>query len=96
MPTARYFIVREQDEWWIKYGTDEFGPYKTQDEAMVFAIDAAKKQIGELKNRANDAGVANFNEAYIDPLILQTKAATRLYCKPTRIRSRRYAYQATA
>jgi uncharacterized protein DUF2188 len=43
MPTARYFIVQDQDEWLIKYGDDEFGPYKTKDEAMLFAIDAAKK-----------------------------------------------------
>jgi hypothetical protein len=45
MPTARYFIVHDQtaDEWRIKYGEDEYGPYKTQDEAMVFAIDAAQK-----------------------------------------------------
>src|SRR5215203_6068301 len=45
MPTARYFIVHDQvqDEWMIKYGKDEFGPYKTQDEAMLFAIDAAQK-----------------------------------------------------
>lgn len=45
MPTARYFIVHDQvaEEWRIKYGDDEYGPYKTKDEAMVFAIDAAKK-----------------------------------------------------
>ena len=44
MPTARYFIVHDQmqDEWHIKYGNDQYGPYKTQDEAMVFAIDAAR------------------------------------------------------
>jgi hypothetical protein len=43
MPTARYFIVRDQDEWLIKYDNEEYGPYKSQDEAMVFAIDAARK-----------------------------------------------------
>jgi hypothetical protein len=44
MPTARYFIVHDQiqDEWHIKYGNEEYGPYKTQDEAMVFAVDAAQ------------------------------------------------------
>jgi hypothetical protein len=44
MPTARYFIVHDelQEEWNIKYGDDLYGPYKTQDEAMLFAIDAAK------------------------------------------------------
>jgi hypothetical protein len=45
MPTARYFIVHDQvqDEWVINYSGDRFGPYKTQDEAMLFAVDAAKK-----------------------------------------------------
>jgi len=43
MPTARYFIVRDGDEWLIKYGDEEFGPYKSQDEAMLFAVDAARK-----------------------------------------------------
>ena len=53
MPTARYFIVRNenQDGWHIKYGDDEFGPYKTQNEAMVFAIDAAK-QLGKYGENA--------------------------------------------
>lgn len=45
MHTARYFIVHDAiaDEWRIKYGDDEYGPYKTRDEAMVFAVDAAQK-----------------------------------------------------
>jgi hypothetical protein len=43
MPTARYFIVREQEDWLIKYDGEVFGPYKTQNEAMVFAIEAAQK-----------------------------------------------------
>ena len=44
MPTARYFIVHNQiqDDWHIKYENEEYGPYKTQDEAMIFAIDAAR------------------------------------------------------
>jgi hypothetical protein len=48
MPTARYFIVHDQvqDEWHIKYGDEAYGPYKTRDEAMVFAIDAAQKLAG--------------------------------------------------
>jgi hypothetical protein len=45
MPTARYFIHHDPiaEEWHIKYGDEEYGPYKTHDEAMVFAIDAAQK-----------------------------------------------------
>ncbi len=42
MPTARYFIVKDQEEWRIQYGQEEFGPYRSYDEAMMFAIDAAK------------------------------------------------------
>jgi hypothetical protein len=46
MPAARYFIVREGDEWWIKFDGEEFGPYRSQNEATLFAIDAAQK-LGE-------------------------------------------------
>jgi hypothetical protein len=42
MPHARYFIVRNQDAWVIKYDDEEYGPYKTQSEAMLFAVEAAK------------------------------------------------------
>ena len=43
MPTARYFIVHDQlaDEWRIKYGDEEYGPYKSQDEAMEFRLSAS-------------------------------------------------------
>jgi len=45
MPTARYFIVHNeiQDEWLIRFGDREYGPYKSQEEARLFAIDAAQK-----------------------------------------------------
>lgn len=43
MPTARYFIVHDRDDWLIKYEGEEYGPYKTQQEAMVFAVEAAQK-----------------------------------------------------
>ena len=43
MPNARYFVVRDQDSWLIKYGDEEYGPYKSQSEAMLFAIEAARK-----------------------------------------------------
>ena len=42
MPQSRYFIVRQQDAWVIKFDDEEYGPYKTQAEAMLFAIDAAQ------------------------------------------------------
>jgi hypothetical protein len=43
MPNARYFIVRDRDVWLIKYDGEEYGPYKSQNEALIFAIDAAQK-----------------------------------------------------
>ena len=46
MPDARYFIVQHEDSWSIKFNDEEYGPYKTKDEAMLFAIDAAQK-LGE-------------------------------------------------
>lgn len=46
MPYARYFIVQNQDAWVIKYDDEEFGPYNTQKEALLFAVDAAQK-LGE-------------------------------------------------
>jgi hypothetical protein len=46
MAHARYYIVQRDDEWLIKYDEEEYGPYKTKAEAMVFAIDAAQK-LGE-------------------------------------------------
>jgi hypothetical protein len=46
MPHTRYIIVRHEDEWLIKFGDGEYGPYRSQTEAMRFAIDAAQK-LGE-------------------------------------------------
>jgi hypothetical protein len=45
-PHKRYLIVRLEDIWFIKFGGKDYGPYKTDREAMLFAIDAAKK-LGE-------------------------------------------------
>jgi hypothetical protein len=46
MPQARYFIVKHDDDWLIRFADEEFGPYATKSEAMQFAIDAAHK-LGE-------------------------------------------------
>ncbi len=43
MSDARYFIVQDGGGWLIKYNDEEYGPYRTEDEARLFAIDAAKK-----------------------------------------------------
>ena len=36
-----YFVLRRQDRWFIAFGDEEFGPYQTEREALLFAIDAA-------------------------------------------------------
>jgi hypothetical protein len=43
MSPKRYFIVGHDDEWKIKFADEEFGPYRSQSEAMMFAVDAARK-----------------------------------------------------
>jgi hypothetical protein len=40
-PHTRYIVVRQDDVWFIKFDGDEYGPYKTEGEAMLFAISAA-------------------------------------------------------
>ena len=45
-PRKRYIVVRREDVWFIIFGGEEFGPYKTEREAKLFAVDAAHK-LGE-------------------------------------------------
>jgi hypothetical protein len=42
-PRRQYFVMRRQDLWFIAFEGEEFGPYKTQREAILFAVDAAHK-----------------------------------------------------
>jgi hypothetical protein len=51
MPQARYFIVKHNDAWLIKFDDEEYGPYSSQAEAMLFAVDAAQK-LGEFGEQA--------------------------------------------
>jgi len=51
MAHARYIIVQQGDDWKIRLGEEEFGPYRTKSEAMLFAIDAAQK-LGEHGDQA--------------------------------------------
>jgi hypothetical protein len=51
MPDARYFIVQHGDQWSIKFNDEEYGPYKSKAEALLFAIDAAQK-LGEYGDNA--------------------------------------------
>jgi hypothetical protein len=45
-PRHRYLVSRRQDFWFIAFEGEEFGPYRTKREAMLFAVDAAH-QFGE-------------------------------------------------
>jgi hypothetical protein len=42
-PRTRYLVARREDVWFIAFGGEEYGPYKTEREAKLFAIDAAHK-----------------------------------------------------
>jgi hypothetical protein len=51
---ARYFVERltaHSDVWMVKFDDEEHGPYKSQSEAVLFAIDAAEK-LNELGEKA--------------------------------------------
>ncbi len=39
-------VVRQEDVWFIKFDGEEYGPYQSEREAMLFAVDAANK-LGE-------------------------------------------------
>jgi len=41
-----YLVLRQEDVWFITFDGEKFGPYKTEREAKLFAIDAAYK-LGE-------------------------------------------------
>jgi hypothetical protein len=43
---TRYLVVRQEDVWFIKFDGEEYGPYQSEREAMLFAVDAAHK-LGE-------------------------------------------------
>ena len=45
-PYLEYLVQRFEDAWFIVYNGDEFGPYSSSREAMLFAVDVAHK-LGE-------------------------------------------------
>jgi len=45
-PRTRYLVVRHDNTWHIKFDGEEYGPYNSEREAMLFAVDAAQK-LGE-------------------------------------------------
>jgi hypothetical protein len=44
---TRYLVVRQEGVWFIKFDGEEFGPYQSEREAMLFAVDAAQKLGGQ-------------------------------------------------
>ena len=45
-PRTQYWVLRQQDVWFIRFDGADYGPYRTEREAMLFAVDAANK-LGE-------------------------------------------------
>jgi hypothetical protein len=45
-PYIEYTVQRREDAWFIVYNGDEFGPYLSAREGMLFAVDVANK-LGE-------------------------------------------------
>ena len=41
-----YWIERQEDVWFIRFDGADYGPYKSEREALLFAVDAAK-MLGE-------------------------------------------------
>jgi hypothetical protein len=42
-PHTKYQVLQQGDVWFIKFDGEEYGPYKTNREALLFAVDAAQK-----------------------------------------------------
>ena len=58
MSPTLYFLVQHDDAWMIKLADEEFGPYKSKSEAMLFAVEAARK----LAERGADTEVCLMGE----------------------------------
>ena len=43
MPDARYYLVRDDEGWMIKFEDEHYGPYASQDDALRLALDAASR-----------------------------------------------------
>ena len=56
-PRKRYIVVRREDVWFILFGGEEYGPYRSEREAKLFAIDAAH-ELGE-QGRETEVMVAD-------------------------------------
>jgi len=47
-----YFVLRQEDFWFITFDGKSYGPYQTEREALLFAIDAAKKLVEQGESTA--------------------------------------------
>lgn len=45
-PVSQYRVLRQEDAWFIKFDGADYGPYQSEREALLFAVDAANK-LGE-------------------------------------------------
>jgi hypothetical protein len=61
-PQTRYLVARQEDGWVIKFNGEEYGPYKSEREALLFAVDAAHK-LGEQGGEAQVLLVDESGEA---------------------------------
>jgi hypothetical protein len=62
---TRYLVMRQEDVWFITFKGEEFGPYRSEREAVLFATDAAHK-LGEL---GEDTQVLRMDEnAVVEPV----------------------------
>jgi hypothetical protein len=49
-PLVEYIVQRREDAWFIAYDGEDFGPYNSSREAMLFAVDVARKLGGRGKD----------------------------------------------
>ncbi len=40
-PRTSYIVVRQENVWFIRFEGEEYGPYRSEEEAKLFAFDAA-------------------------------------------------------
>ena len=59
------FILQQDENWLIRFRDGDFGPYRTRQEAMMFAVDAAQ-QLGEEGENAEVCDGRNWASAGMD------------------------------
>jgi len=62
-PHTRYLVVRQENVWFIKFDGEEYGPYNSEREALLFAIDAAHN-LGEQGEEAQVLLIDESGEAH--------------------------------